>query len=320
MKNEILRLLKKQSSGYLSGEEISSLLGVSRTAVWKHIKTLKAEGYIIDSQTKNGYRLIQVPDCLYPAEVREYLSTRVLGRELFYLPSVSSTNREAREKAEIGALDGAVVLAETQTAGRGRLGREWYSPTQTGLWMSVILRPKIVPADAPKLTLTAAVAVAEAVMTETGLNPGIKWPNDILLNRKKVCGILTEMKADMDRVHYVIVGIGLNISQENYPEDIRDIATSLTLEAEKKFNRAKIAGAVLNSLEKYYFKLINDGFGAIRSEWKRHSVNLGHKVSVNTLGEVIKGIAEDIDENGLLVVKEIGGSIKKITAGDVTLR
>ncbi|MGI6065063.1 MAG: biotin--[acetyl-CoA-carboxylase] ligase [Bacillota bacterium] len=319
MKNEVLRLLK-QSSGYLSGEEISSLLGVSRTAVWKHIKTLKAEGYKIDSQTKTGYRLIQVPDCLYPAEVREFLSTRILGGEIFYLPSVSSTNREAREKAENGAQDGAVVLAESQTAGRGRLGREWYSPAQTGLWMSVILRPKIVPADAPKLTLITATAVAEAIIMETGLNPGIKWPNDILLNRKKVCGILTEMKADMDRVHYVVVGMGLNISQEIFPEDIREIATSLTLEAEKKFNRAKIAGAVLNSLEKYYFKWINDGFSAIRNEWKRHSVNLGQKVTVNTLGEVVEGIAEDIDENGLLVVRKIGGSIKKITAGDVTLR
>lgn len=319
MKDQILRMLK-QNSGYLSGEEISGSLGISRTAVWKHINSLKADGYTIDSQTKTGYRLIHRPDCLFPEEIRENLCTNEVGRNIVYFESVDSTNRAARELADKDAGGGTVVVAEKQTAGKGRLGREWHSPFRTGIWMSVILRPEIAPVDAPKITLAVATAVAKALAEETGLNPGIKWPNDILLNGKKVCGILTEMKADMDRIHYVIVGMGINVNDMEFPEGLRETATSLFLEAVKSFSRPLITAAVLNQLEPVYFSLIQKGFGEIRGDWKKYSVNLGREVMVNTIKETIEGVATDIDQDGLLLVKKADGSIQKITAGDVTMR
>ena len=319
MKNEILQLLKK-STGYLSGEEISASLGISRTAVWKHIRTLKNEGYIIDSQTKLVYALIQVPDRLYPEEIKAHLNTKKIGRQIFYFPSVSSTNTTAKEIAEKGFQEGTVVIGEMQTSGKGRLSRGWHSPFGTGIWMSLIVKPAIAPMDAAKITLLTAVSAAQAVKEECGLKPGIKWPNDLLFQGKKLCGILTEMKADMDQIHYIIVGIGINVNDTEFPEDIRDTATSLKLAAGKEINRIKLAAAVLNRWEVNYLEFLESGFSRIKSRWKEHAVNLGQPVTVYTLQETIRGRALDIDDEGMLLVQDQQGKIHKIVAGDVSLR
>ena len=318
MKERILNRLKADAD-YVSGESISNLLGISRTAVWKHINSLKTDGYLIESLRNHGHRLISIPDKLYPAEIKPWLKTTDLGREIIYYDAVDSTNRAAREEADLGRRHGGVVIADLQTAGRGRLGRRWFSPGLTGIWLSVILRPDIIPADAPKITLAAAVAVAGA-LAEAGLSPGIKWPNDILLQGKKVCGIYTEMKADMDRVQYVVVGIGINVNERSFPEEIQTTATSLCLAGEREFPRPQIAAAVLNHLETVFGQFLDQGFAGVRQEWKKYAINLGRQVEVNTLQKIISGRAVDIDENGLLLVESADGVLHRITAGDVTLR
>jgi BirA family biotin operon repressor/biotin-[acetyl-CoA-carboxylase] ligase len=320
MRDKILSLLKKDPLSYLSGEDISNILGISRTAVWKHVNSLKEEGYVIDSITKLGYRLIRVPDRLYEAEISGFLDTESFGRNIVYFNKVDSTNIVARKLAEEGAEHGTVVVAEEQTAGRGRLGRNWKSSLGTGIWMTVIMRPQIIPAEAPKITLTSAVAVAEAISECSTLSPKIKWPNDIMINGKKVCGILTEIKADIDCIHYVVVGIGININQESFPDELAQTATSLRIEGEKTYERVKIAGMMLNQLEKWYLSLMDKGFGEIRDRWKEYSINLGRHVYVNNMKEAIEGIAVDIDQNGFLVVKDATGTVHTISAGDVTLR
>ncbi|MGI6684323.1 MAG: biotin--[acetyl-CoA-carboxylase] ligase [Bacillota bacterium] len=319
MKNAILKLLKN-STDYLSGEEISSVLGVSRTAVWKHIRNLKNDGYIIESQTKLGYRLLKIPDRLYPEEIKEHLNTIKVGQVIFYYQSVNSTNISAKEIAEKGFKEGTLVVGEMQTEGKGRLGREWHSPYGTGIWMSLIVRPEIPPMDAPKITLLTAVSAAHAIWQETGLKPGIKWPNDILLHGKKLCGILTEIKADMDQIHYIIVGLGINVNDCEFPDDIRDIATSLKLETGNTMNRAKIAAAILNNWEENYQEFLHHGFSRIKSHWKDYSVNLGQEITVHTLKDTIQGRMVDIDDEGLLLVEDRAGIIHKIVAGDVSLR
>ncbi|WP_148138028.1 biotin--[acetyl-CoA-carboxylase] ligase [Candidatus Formimonas warabiya] len=319
MKEKILRLLKSEDQ-YLSGEEISNLLGVSRTAVWKHINTLKTEGYVIESQTKLGYRLLGAPDRLYPEEIKDGLNTEYIGRNIDYHEAVDSTNQTAKEMAEREFAEGTVVVAEMQTAGKGRLGRKWNSPFGTGIWMSLIVRPPIAPPDAPKITLLTAVAVAEGIVHETGMKPGIKWPNDVLVNGKKVCGILTEMKADMDRIHYVVVGMGINVNDQNFPEEIRETATSLQIETGSRMNRARIAASILNDWEKNYQNFLSQGFAPVKDGWKNYAVNLGKEVSVTTFKETISGRAMDIDEDGMLLVKDATGKIHRIVAGDVSLR
>jgi len=319
MKDQVLALLKR-SEDYLSGEAISRLLGVSRTAVWKQVNNLRDEGYRIDSQRNSGYRLTSVPDKLYPGEIQPSLHTAILGREILHFETLDSTNRLARQEADKGCQEGTVVVAEEQTAGRGRLGRQWYSPKQSGIWMSVVLRPRIVPAEAPKITLVAAVAVA-AALRDAGFSPRIKWPNDLLLAGKKVCGIYTEMKADPDQVLYLVLGIGINVSEQSFPAELADTATSLRLASgTETISRPAMAALVLDRLEEFYRLFLEQGFAGIRAEWKAYSLNLGRDVLVRTLQTVISGRAVDIDDQGMLLVAGDDGILHRIAAGDVTLR
>lgn len=319
MKDAILKLLKSNRD-YLSGEEISNVLGVSRTAIWKQMNTLRSAGYVIESQTKLGYRLLKVPDRLYPEEIKSHLKTAQIGRNIFYQDTLDSTNIKAKDIAEKSLTDGTVVVAERQTGGKGRLGRVWNSPHGTGIWMSVLVKPDILPMDASKITLLTAVSVAQGIEEVLGIRPGIKWPNDILIRGKKVCGILTEMKADMDRVHHLIVGIGINVNDNEFPADLSGIATSLKLETGIDINRAKMTAAILNSWEKNYFEFLQNGFSKVRSAWKDYSINLGVEVTVNTIKDVIQGIALDIDQDGALLVEDLRGIVHQILAGDVSLR
>lgn len=318
MKDCILRLLKEEKGRYVSGEEISGRLGISRTAVWKYINALKEEGYEIESRSRAGYMLLGAPDLLLPFEVKEGLGTRFLGKEVHHFSEVRSTNDEAKSLAGKGAGEGTVVVAERQIGGKGRLGRSWASPAG-GIWVSIILRPAFQPLEAPKLTLATALAVTRVLREETHLDARIKWPNDVFINSKKVCGILTEMNAELDRIHYVILGIGLNVNIDimDFPEEVRGTATSLMEELGKPISRLQLLRSILREEEKVYDLFLKDGFAPIREEVRNLSYTLGKWVTVNYGKGMVSGKALDISESGALLLRTDKGRMITVTSGDV---
>lgn len=321
-KAQILLLLKKERNQFVSGEDICKQIGVSRTAVWKHIRSLREEGYHIEAVTHRGYNLTDVPDRLYPDEIAEGLNTEFIGGRVYYYHSLESTNREARTLASGGVPGGSLVVAEEQVQGRGRMSRGWFSPKGLGIWCSLILRPEVQPGEAPPVTMLTAVAVASAVEKVAGVAPGIKWPNDLLVGGKKICGILTEMSAEMERVNFLVVGVGINVNTplEDFPEELKEIATSLYRVKNEPISRLKLLKHFLREFECYYQRWINDGFGPILEEWKKRCVSLGCSVRVSTSREVWDGWAEDVDSDGALLVRMPGGSVKRFVAGEVSLR
>lgn len=320
MKIKVLELLKSGYPGFVSGEMICRNLKVSRTAVWKHVRALREDGYIIEAQTNAGYRLKAIPDRLYPAEVTEELDTRLVGRQVYYYDSLSSTTMVAKELAADDCPEGTIVLAEEQTGGRGRLGRDWFSPRGLGIWMSMVLRPAVSPMEVSQLTLVTAVALTGALRRETGLDVGIKWPNDLLIGGKKICGILTEMTADMDRVKHVTVSLGLNVNIKDFPLSITELATSLRLEAGKSFPRVAILKTVLQELDRQYLNWLDYGFGPLLGQWRELCISLNCPVTVHTLKESWEGWVEDVNESGALLVRTSGGDLRCLNAGEVSLR
>lgn len=322
MKAKIITLLKRHYPEYVSGEHLSLELGVSRTAVWKHIRSLREAGYRIEAQSRIGYRLVQVPERLDKHELKSLLTTKVIGRDVVYLETVDSTNDLAKKMAQQGVGEGAVIISEEQTRGKGRMGREWHSPAGQGLWFSVILRPKISPIEASKLTLVGAVAVAKTIRQYTCLEAGIKWPNDILIDNRKVCGILTEMNAELDKINYLVLGIGINfsLSPETLPAGLADIATSLNTQHGIGSTRTEFLAGLLLNLESFYYKFSEGKFAEILSSWRELSITLNRWVKITSLNEIVEGIAFDIDDEGALLVMKKDGSMKRILTGDVTLR
>jgi BirA family transcriptional regulator, biotin operon repressor / biotin---[acetyl-CoA-carboxylase] ligase len=323
MKEKILRELKNHIGQYISGEEISGILQVSRTAVWKYINQLKDMGYVIESQTKKGYRLLESPDSLQPQEMKGNITTEVIGRNLKFFEQVDSTNLYAKRIAEDGFLDGTVILADEQLNGRGRMGRTWVSPKGSGIWMTIMLKPKINPADASKVTLLAACAVCKAIEEVSGLYAKIKWPNDIVINGKKLCGILTEMSAEIDEINYLIIGIGVNVNTdlEDFPKELQPIATSIKIEKGEVVIRKELAAAIINNFERYYKGFIKTGsIKGYMNEYKEKSVVLGKEVRVTSSTLELQGTVVDISEEGQLQLKLEDGSIKDIISGEVSVR
>lgn len=320
MKEKILRFLKEKSPQAVSGEEISKTLGVSRTAIWKQIQQLKNNGYVIESRPNAGYRLIDVPDFLYPAEIKADLETSFLGQEINHYNEVQSTNDLAKRLAAEGAPDGLLVISEGQSGGRGRMGRQWSSPQGTGLWFSLVLRPEVHPLETPKLTVLAAVAVAKSIRKLTGLDAKIKWPNDILINNKKVCGILTELNCEMDRVNFVILGIGINVNVASFPEELKDIASSLLIEGGQSFNRLKLLQELLKNLESLYTEFLKGNYQEAWEHWRTLSCTIGNKVRINGQNWQAVGVAVDIDNDGALLLSMPTGEIKRFISGEVSLR
>ncbi len=320
MKEEIIRQLKS-CGGYLSGEELSSRLHVSRTAVWKVIRQLREEGYRIEAAPRKGYRLICAADVLTEAECRPRLAGCRLGNPVYCYGETDSTNVRARVLAEEGALEGTLVTAESQTAGRGRRGRSWISPPGDGLWFSFLLRPEFHPYDAPILTLAAALAVSGGIRDVCGLPVMIKWPNDIVLSGKKVAGILTELSAEAEQIRYVVVGVGINVNIAEFPEEIRGTATSLYLESGCRRNRCDILAAVMKRMEEYYevCKKTRDLSGLMES-YTKELVNLGREVSVISGQGTYRGICEGIDRSGRLLVRRPDGTLEKVLSGEVSVR
>ena len=316
----ILELLRRQE-GFLSGEDIGRELSITRAAVWKGIKKLREEGYEIEAVTNRGYRLTN-PETMYnKRELEQGLKTKTMGQSIYFYEETDPTNNRAREWALVGAAEGTLVVAEKQTAGRGRRGKVWESPLGTGIWMSLVLRPQIMPAEASVLTLLCGLATAEAIEAETGLSAGIKWPNDILINGKKAVGILTEMDCEMSEVHFVIPGIGINVNTASFPPEIADIATSLYLECGKTVSRRRLVHKVLERLEEHYETFLRTGsFTAMLEDYRKHCITLGKEVHV--LGrEPFFAEALDITPEGELLVRRAdNGKEEVVFSGEVSIR
>ncbi|MFZ5591615.1 MAG: biotin--[acetyl-CoA-carboxylase] ligase [Bacillota bacterium] len=321
MKDHLLKLLREQSSAYVSSEQVCKSLKVSRAAVWKQIQALRAAGYEIEALPHYGYKLLAVPDRLYPAEIAWGLKTAVYGQNVHYFNRVESTNVAARDLARRGAVDGTLVVAEEQTGGRGRLERGWFSPAGGGIWCSLILRPPLLPSEVAPVTLTCAVAVRRAIQQVAGLEVQIKWPNDLLLDGRKVCGILTEMSAEMEKVNYIIIGMGLNVNirTEQFPPELRDAATSLLACGGREYSRCRILQRYLEQMEDLVALWMTEGMEKILAEWKQYCVTLGRQVVVSTVREQFAGLALDVGSQGELIVEDRHGVRRTFWAGEVTL-
>lgn len=320
MRNAILKLLQENPDSYVSGARISEQLGVSRTAVWKHIQALQREGIVIEAVTNRGYRLKEAANVLHTAFIEPMLQTKWLGREMTHLNSVPSTNQLARQMAAQGCAHGTVILAEEQTAGRGRLGRSWTNLPGKDICMSMVLRPRLEAQHAPRYTLASALGVYQ-LAAKLGASPFIKWPNDVLINGKKICGILLEMAGDMDALQSVIVGIGLNVNTDVFPEEIEKTATSLSLSIKRTLDRNQVLSMLLNLLEPLYEACENeDTYQALLSEYTRCCGTIGESISVTGIRETLNGVAEGIDGVGRLLLRTADGTLHALSAGDVSLR
>lgn len=320
MKSEILKLLK-MSSDYLSGQQLCQQFGVSRTAVWKVIRQLEEEGYKIEAVRNKGYRLIEEADVITRAELQSMFCTRWIGNRLEYFDEVDSTNIRARKLAEEGAPHGTLVVADSQTAGKGRRGRSWTSPKGFGIWMSLVLRPPIRPVEASMLTLVAGMAVVKGIRRTTDLNAMIKWPNDVVLSGKKICGILTEMSTEEENIRYVITGIGINVNMCSFPDEIGEKATSLKKELGKEVKRSYVIAAVAEAFEEYYeiFLRTCDMSGLI-DEYHKALVNLEKQVTVLKPQDQYQGKALGIDCEGSLLVEREDGVVEAVISGEVSVR
>ena len=320
MRQDILDFLIQHKDEFVSGQQISEQLGISRTAVWKHIRVLKQRGYVIESYTKKGYCLREAPELLSEQAIEEGLSTKVVGRHIVYRERVDSTNNVAKKQADEGAPEGTIVVAEEQTGGRGRINRLFLSPFAKGVWFSLILRPNIPPMEVSKMTLLAAVAVARAIRHHGLTDCGIKWPNDILVKGRKMVGILTELNGSAEKVNYIIMGIGVNtgITAEDLPKDLQSIVTSFAREG-VRVSRLALLETLLKEIEGLYQTVCRDGFAPVLAEWRALSCMLGQDVTVTSIDKTFSGKAVDIDENGNLLVATPEG-VEVVMAGDIHVR
>lgn len=320
MKEEILRLLRS-ADGYISGQELCNRFGVSRTAVWKAINQLKEAGYEIEAQQNKGYRLMAAPDLMTEAEIKSLMHTDWVAKEVLYFDTIDSTNTKAQELAEKGYPSGTLVVADKQESGKGRRGRSWVSPSGTGIFMTLMIKPDINPNNASMLTLVAALAVAKAITSVTGEEAMIKWPNDIVINGKKVCGILTEMNAQFDYINHIVVGIGINVHNESFPEEISQMASSLMIEAGgKRFHRAQIIAETMSYFEQYYDTFLKtQDLSALVREYDKLLVNRNKSVRVLDPKEPFDGKAMGITPKGELIV-DTWESRRLVSSGEVSVR
>ncbi len=319
VREKILALLR--NGNYVSGEELSKKLNISRTAIWKHIKALERKGYKIEGKPNLGYRLVEKPDLLFPHEIKAGLKTKKFGCKIFHFKEVTSTQEIAKKLAIQGYEEGTIVVAEKQTQGRGRVGREWFSPFG-GVWLSIILKPKIPPQHAQKITLLVAVAIAKTIRKMYNLDAKIKWPNDVLIGNRKVCGILVEASGEADRVNYMVVGVGVNINFDfrKIQPKLAETAISISQALGKKVSRVEFVQNFLVEMEKAYNIFEAGDFNQILDEWKKLSSILGCKVKIVSYKETFVGEAVDVDEDGFLLVKLEDGLIRRVVAGDVYVR
>jgi BirA family biotin operon repressor/biotin-[acetyl-CoA-carboxylase] ligase len=318
---KILSALRANPDG-VSGADLAEQLGISRAAIWARIEELRRLGYDIEASPHFGYRLVSAPDVLHADDLLARLGkTKIIGRDIQVFEQTTSTNDVIEKLARDGVKEGVVVFAESQTKGRGRLGRKWISPAHKGLWFSILLRPDLRPQEATQLTVASATALRRAIVAATGLKPEIKWPNDILIGGKKVAGILTELNAELDRVKYAILGIGVdvNVGAGEFPADLRKLATSLKIESGETIDRAALATAILRELDYDYARIGSGFFANVADEWEKHCATIGRNVTVQIGDRKIRGHAESLGDDGALQVRTEHGRLESITGGDVTL-
>ena len=320
MKNEILRALRETDS-YVSGQELCRKLGVSRTAVWKNIRSLQEDGYEIEAVTNRGYRLAGVPDTIAEEEVASRLQTERMGRQIRYFSRIDSTNQYAKRIAEEGAPDGTLIIADEQTAGKGRSGRTWVTPPAEAIAFTLLLRPKLSPDRISMVTLVMGLAVTNAVNSLYGVSAGIKWPNDVVIKGRKLCGILTEMSAEVRQANYIVIGVGINANLTSFPEVIKEIATSLKLELGRDINRAELIARVMAEFERLYAEFEAQGdLGAVMQEYNELCLNAGSKVRVLDPNGEYTGTSRGINSMGELLVETEDGKMQEVYAGEVSVR
>jgi BirA family transcriptional regulator, biotin operon repressor / biotin---[acetyl-CoA-carboxylase] ligase len=319
IKKKLLHALSESNQEFLSGQALADIAGCSRTAIWKHIEELRKEGFVLEAVRKKGYRIIETPDSVTESKIRLGLQTKTLGRVIHYEESVQSTQRIAHVLAGDGASEGTLVIADEQTAGRGRLMREWHSSKGTGIWMSLILKPLLPPQKAPQFTLITAVAVVQAIEEITDLHPQIKWPNDILIDGKKVTGILTELQAESDKINSIIIGIGMNVNhtKEHFPDELQKIATSLAIEQGEPLSRSEIVQKVLERIESLYSMYMKEGFTPVKLLWESYAISIGKKIRARTINGTIEGRALGITDEGVLKIEDSAGTIHQIYSADI---
>ncbi|WP_262173033.1 biotin--[acetyl-CoA-carboxylase] ligase [Saccharococcus sp. Marseille-Q5394] len=322
IKSELLKRLFEAKGNPISGQEFADEFGLSRTAIWKYIREFEEEGYEIASIRKKGYVLIASPDLVNAANIKKYLQTAAYGRKIDYHVSCGSTQILAHDAAQAGVPDGTLVVSEEQTAGKGRLSRPWDSAAQKGIWMSLIIRPSLMPQQAPQMTLVAAVAIVRAIENIAGIEATIKWPNDILINNRKVTGILTELQSEPDRVKAIILGIGMNVNQDedDFPLELKEIATSLKIAGGKHIDRAKLIAEILFFIESYTKMYEKHGFGPIKLLWEGYSNIAGKRIQAVMLNETVEGTALGISEEGLLELQLDDGTVRGIYSADVFIK
>jgi BirA family transcriptional regulator, biotin operon repressor / biotin---[acetyl-CoA-carboxylase] ligase len=316
----ILSAIRKP--GGISGGDLAHQLGISRAAVWSHMEELRALGYEIEAGPHRGYRLISAPDLLHADDLMAQLTgPLVVGREIAVFQETTSTSDIVDKLARDGVKEGMVVFAESQTRGRGRLGRRWHSPPGKGLWFTVLLRPDMRPSAATRFVIAAAVALCRALRETAGVQPEIKWPNDVLIRGRKVAGILIEMNAELDHINYLLlgIGVGVNLEARDYPAELKPLATSLRIETRALVNRASLAVAILRELDQVYLAIRGGHFTALTEEWYRQCGTLGGQVTIKVGDRIIQGRVEAIDDEGVLLLRTQHGRIERILGGDVTV-
>ncbi len=318
----LLNVLKQNREKWVSGEELAKQLSMTRSAIWKNIGILREEGYEIESLPRLGYRLLSIPDLLLVREIRDELNTAVFGkREIFRYESTGSTNIRAMELAAQGAVEGTLVIAEEQSHGRGRLDRLWFSPEKENIYLSFIVRPSLSPTEASRMVLLAVVAAADAIIAATGLPAYVKWPNDILVDGRKIASVLLEMAVEMDAIEYLVVGLGVNVNSaaERFPADLRKKATSVLAETGKPFSRVFLLCRFLEMFEKGYNELRESGFQPVVNRWKALTNMIGKKATIKTISGSYKGVIIDMDCDGFLILRDEEGSERHLFSGDITI-
>ncbi len=310
MRKEIIEILKDKND-YISGEEIGNILGISRAAVWKNIEALRKKGYIIESVSNKGYRLADSTDVLSEKDIAY--------DKVLYKPEIDSTNEEGKRQAAKGCEDGLLIICDDQTAGKGRLGRSWQAEKNRGIYMSMVLYPDIMPTEIPQITLVTGIAVMRAINNVTGLKTQIKWPNDIIINGKKLAGILAEMSAEMEKVNYVVIGIGINVNMKSFEGELKEKATSLYIETGKRFKRSLIINEFVKEFEICYNEFCKNGFTPFVKEYNENCANAGKAVKTVGGRTNIEGISKGVNEKGEILIETDKG-LTAVMAGEVSIR
>ncbi|WP_181348284.1 biotin--[acetyl-CoA-carboxylase] ligase [Thalassobacillus sp. CUG 92003] len=318
-RTRLIALLEEQADDYISGQQLSDQLHISRTAVWKHMKELEKDGYEIEAVSRKGYRIVSSPDKVSLNTLQWGLKTEWVGKQLIHHRQIDSTQRMGHELAKQHYPHGTVIIADEQLEGKGRMERNWYSPQGEGIWMSFLLRPELPPVHAPQLTLLAAAAVAEVLAETCQVTPQIKWPNDVLIDHKKMAGILTEMQAEHDHIQYVVLGMGINMNQpaDSLAEDIHYKATSLLIETGETWSLQFVTQALLEKFEQLYDLYMREGFPPIKSKWEAYGYRIGERVSISTMQEKWEGKLLNIEPDGALNAEGPDGEEKKLYSAEI---